>query len=117
MHHFRAEVPQAHAAESANDVADGEQLDLVAVEIEEAQRQRITAVVGNAAHQLAFRAVLDVAIGHRALHLQFLARHRVADRTQRRFIVVTQRQMQHQIELAGNAELAEFLGDSLAQTR
>ncbi len=44
------------------------------------------------------------------------AGQRVGNRGQPRLVVVTQRQVQHQIEFARNAELGEFVGHRLAQS-
>ena len=105
--HLRAEKPGTRFAEGAHARAGDQCLRLAAVEIEEAHIQK-TAAVLDLAHQLAPRAVGDLTVDHRALDLHRHAFMRLGDGREPGFVLVTQRQMQHQIELAADAQFCEF---------
>jgi hypothetical protein len=76
--------------------------------VQEAQQQ-LAAVVGQAHQQLAPRAGLDAVSRHHALDLRRLAVAHAADGAQPRFVLVAQRQVQRQVDVAQQPELAHGL--------
>ena len=78
MHHFRTEEALPYFAERANARTGLEMFDLTAVEAEKSQRHR-TAAVFEVAHQLAARAVLDVALDHRGFDQHLAPGGRIFD--------------------------------------
>ncbi len=107
VHHLRTEKTRARFAEGAHARARDQRLRLAAVEIEEAHIQKSAAVL-DLAHQLAPRAVGDLTVDHRALDLHRHAFMRLGYGREPGFVLVPQRQMQHQIELAADAQFREF---------
>ena len=91
----------------------GELLQLARVEVEETQLEHAGAVL-DVAHELAPRAVLDGGVDHLAFHQHRHARRRRVDRVERGLVVVAQRQVQDEIELARDAELLELGQDCRA---
>ncbi|MOA27173.1 hypothetical protein D3C78_1480260 [compost metagenome] len=77
--------------------------------MDEAQHQ-LAALVLDLHHQLPPRAELHLALRHLALHQHRLAVRRLGDRVEVGLVLVTQRQVQHQIEATADAELFQFLG-------
>jgi hypothetical protein len=106
----------ADLAERAHAGAGGELLQLALVEIEEAQRQHAAAVL-DMAGELAPRAILDVAFDDLAFDQHRLARRRFVQGIEPRLVVVAQRQVEHEIELGGDAELGQPRQDRVAQSR
>ena len=74
------------------------------VEVQEAQQQFVAAVV-DAHQQLAPGALLDAAVGHLALDLRDVAVARVGDRHEPGLVLVAQRQVQREVDVAHQPEL------------
>jgi hypothetical protein len=97
--HLGAEEPSAQFPENAHPRSGCELLLLARIEVEEAQIQQIFAVA-HATHQHAFGAILDGGVFDLALDLDRLAWWRVAQTHYFGFVLVAQRQMQDQVEIA-----------------
>ena len=111
MDDLAPEVAVAHFAEHAHAPARRERLLLVRIEVEEAQhelrpRAAIVAAVFQQADELAPRPVLDVGVDDRAFGLLLDAGLQRRERHDPRVILVAQRQVQHEILVADEAELA-----------
>ena len=108
MHHLRAEKPVTNFAECADACPGLEVLHLAAVETEKSQCDYAAAIF-EMHHQLPARTILDVGLDHGGFDQHLARRRRILDRIQMRFIVVAQRQMQHQIEFARDVEFRQFV--------
>lgn len=109
MHHLVAEETAADLAQRAHPAALGQRLLGVGVEVDEAQHQ-LAGLVLDLRHQLAARAELHLALRHLAFHQHGLAIRRLGNRVEVGFVLVAQRQVQHQVEAAADAQLLQFLG-------
>ena len=114
MHDLVPEVAVAHFAEHADAAAGGERLLLVRIEMEEAQhelrpRAAIVAPVLQQTDELAPRPVLDVGRDDRAFGLLLDTRLQRRQRHDPRVVLVAQRQVQHQILVADEAEPDELV--------
>ena len=103
MHHLAPEKPSTHLAADAQPGAGRHRLLLRRVKVQEAQQQ-LAAVVGQPHQQLATRAQLDPGVQHLALDLRRLALAHRRDRGQPGFVLVAQRQVQGQVDVAAQAE-------------
>ena len=108
-----AEVSVAHLAEDAQAPARRERLLLARIEMKEAQhelraRAAVVAVLQKT-DQLSPRPVADVGVDDRALGLLREARLQRGERHDRRVVLVAQRQVQHEILVAGEAETRELI--------
>ena len=121
VHDLRSVVALAHLAVDAHAMAGLQRLLLARIEGEEAQRELrgpapapvIVARRGHdAADQLAARTVLDVGRSDDALGLHRVADLDLAQRNELRVVLVAQRQVQHEVLLARDAELREPLGET-----
>ncbi len=116
MHHLRAGQSAAHAAERADAPANFELLQLRGIEVQEAQRQ-FAAVVAHGDAQLPASPVDDVGRDDLGLDLRFAARHQLGDRRDAGFVLVAQRQVQHEVPVARQPGAREFRGDRVARRR
>ncbi|MDR9327175.1 hypothetical protein FEP06_04422 [Burkholderia multivorans] len=110
MHHLHPEEAAAHVAAHAQALADRHLLDLRAVEIQETQHELLAVVVADLHDELAARAIRDLVVDHDAFGLRDAARQQIADRRERRFVLVAHRQMQDEIDRAREPELRELVG-------
>ena len=108
MHHLQPEKTAAHFADEAEGFARLEQLAVAGIKMQEADAEHAAAGVAHRQGQHAARAVGDGGFRHRRLHLRGVARQQIADRRQPGFVFPAQRHVQHQIGVAGKAELGEF---------
>ena len=114
MHHFRPEKALADFAEEAQRAAAVasrfELLRLTAVEVEEAQHQFATAgaLVMHPRDQLAARTELHGDIDDAGFHLHRFAPGRFRQCVADGFVLVTQRQVEDEIVVAGEPQLAEL---------
>jgi len=113
MHHFRAKKTVAHFAARANAITDGKLLGLAAVKVQKAQHQ-LTGIVGNRHHQLSPRPILNVAGCDPALDLSRISSVKscLAYGYKLRLILITQGQMQRQIDVSAQAKTGELAGGS-----
>src|SRR5262245_34445281 len=116
MHHFRTAGIVADHAESTRARALRKLHLQAGIEVEEAQGQD-TAAILDVAHELAPPAVEDGALHDAALDHHWLPRRRFVDREQPRLVVVTQRQVQDQVEWPRDAQLGEQRQGRLAYAR
>ena len=107
MHHLAAEEAAAQLAAHAQAPALGIGLLLRAIEIEEAHHQRLALVVDQPNDELAPRTVLDAAFGDAAFDLHRLAVVRRGQAVEPRLVLVAQRQVQREVDVAHQAELAQ----------
>src|SRR5215469_17779595 len=107
VHHLHSEVTLAHVAEGAHALAYGEGFLLARIEVEEAQNKFGFAVLDET-HELPPRPVLDVGVDYRPFDLPRPARNDRRQRAELRAVLVAQRQMQHEILVARDAEPREF---------
>src|SRR6516164_2181629 len=114
VHHLHSEVTLAHVAEGAHELAYGESFLLARIEVEEAQNKLGFAVLDET-HELPPRPVLDVGVDHRPFYLPRPARLNRLQRAELRAVLVAQRQMQHEILIARDAEPREFVGQRVAR--
>jgi hypothetical protein len=112
--HLRAQETVADLAEGAHAGARRKLLQLARVEVDEAQPHDAGAVL-QVTHQLAPGPVLDRGVHHLAFHQDRAPRRRGIDRIQRGFVVVAQRQVQDEIELALDSQLGELGQGGLRQ--
>jgi hypothetical protein len=108
MHHGPAQEAAAQLAAHAHLRAHGQGLLVRGVEVEEAQRAGVAAVVQRH-QQLAARAKTDLAVRDRALDLRQLPVARVAQLHDAGFVLVAQRQVQRQVDVARQPELVQGL--------
>ena len=108
MHHLQPEKAATHLAARPHQVADGEGLLLRGIEVQEAQQQ-LAAAIGNPHQQLAPRSQLDVAGFDPALHLHQRAFAHAADGGENGLVLVAQRQVQRQIDVAQQPEFGHRL--------
>ena len=78
------------------------------VEVQEAQHQ-VAAVVGDLDDQLAARPELDARVGDDAFDLAGVAIVQRRDRHDARLVLIAQRQVQREVDVAHQAELGECL--------
>ena len=106
MNHLAAEEAALHFAEGAHRRPLGHRGGLAGIEIEEAQVEAAR-IVGETRHQLAPRTIHDLGLHHLPLHLHRAALQGCPDGGEAGFILVAQRQVQHQIEVALYAQLGQ----------
>ena len=114
MHDLASEVTLAHLAEHAHPPPGRERLLLVRVEVEEAQHQlspgpALRFRVFEQADELPPRPVLDVRVDDGALGLLLDTGHQCRQRNDACVIFVAQRQVQHQVLVADEAEPDELV--------
>ncbi|MGF6792012.1 hypothetical protein OKW27_006349 [Paraburkholderia sp. 35.1] len=110
MHHLHAEEAAPHVAAHAQARAGRHLLDLRAVEIQKAQHEFVAVGVAQLHEQLPARAIGDLIVEHHAFGLRDAAGQQVTDRRQRGFVFVAHRQMQHEVDVACEAEFGELVG-------
>jgi len=110
VQHLPAPEAAAHFAANAQACAHRQCFLLRGVEAEEAQRAFARRVL-HLHHKLAARAQLHLARGHGGLDLRQLAVARAGDRHDARFVLVAQRQVQRQVDVARQPQLAQGLLD------
>ena len=106
MHHLPPDEAAAHLAAHAHPRADRELLLLRRIEVEEAQLAGVAAVV-HRHDQLAARAEHDLAVAHHGLDLGHVAVARVGQPHDARLVLVAHRQVEREIDVAQQAELAQ----------
>ncbi len=99
MDHLRAEETLAHLAECAHAHAGRELLQLAWIEPEEAQRE-YTGTILDMADELTARTIFHRAFDDATPDEHVLSGRCFVDRIKPCFVVVAQRQVQHQIEQA-----------------
>ena len=107
VHHLAAEQAAADLAARAQTLAHGHLLLLAGVEIQPAQLQ-LTAVVGQRGRQLAPGPVQHLGLGDLAFDLCGKARPQRGDRDYAGFILVAQRQVQHEVFGRHQSQIAEL---------
>ena len=113
MHHLQSEVPVAHFAERAHALARGKRLLLTGIEVKEAQHQLCVAVLQQA-DELPPAPILNLGVGDGSLDLPRLPGRERRQRTQMRMVFVAQRQMQHEVLLAHDADARELVLERVA---
>ncbi len=108
MDHLTAEEAGARLAAHAQALAHRHLLLVGGVEMQKAQQQ-LARIVLQAHQQLAARSLLDAAIDDQALDLAGLAVAQRADRLQPRLVLVAQRQVQRQVDVAQQPQPAHGL--------
>jgi hypothetical protein len=108
VEHFGTEESPAQLADRPQPGPGRELLELAGIEVEEAQRQLLGPGLG-AAHQGAPGPELYFARLHLHLDLHRVAGAGIAQRSQLRLVLVTQRQVQRQVEGGAQPELVELL--------
>ena len=110
MHHLAADKTAPNLATNAHSCADAERLLMRGIKMNEPENAGVAAVV-NRHTQLSARAKCNFAVGHHALDLHQVTIARVPQHDDAGFVLVTQRQMQGQINIAAQTELVQrFLG-------
>ena len=110
MHHGPAQKAALHLAARPNARPHGQRFLLRGVEAEKAQRAGVGAVV-HRHQQLAARAEGDLAGGDGGLDLQRVALACVGQAGDAGFVLITQRQVQRQVDITAQAQLVQrFLG-------
>ncbi len=108
VHHLAAEEAHAQLAAHAQPGAYGHGFLVRGIEVQEAQQQRF-AVVLDAHDQLAPAAQLDTAFADHAFALQRVALTAAANRHDARLVLVAQRDVQRQVDVAQQAEFLHRL--------
>ena len=108
MDHLPAKEAAAQLATGADAGANGQRLLLRGVEAEKTQLAGV-GVVGEGHHQLAARTVGDLAGGDDALDLRGLALAGLAQADDAGLVLVAKRQVQRQVDVARQAQLAQGL--------
>ncbi len=111
MHHLQTEKAAAYLAHETEARTGLEQLDVAGIEVEEADAEDIAAVVADRHGEHAARAIGDTDFVDRGLHLCGEAGAQNTDRGDAGFVFPAQRQVQHQIGVAGEAQLRELVGE------
>ena len=115
VHDLRPEIAFAHVAVDAHARPDRQRLLLVGIEREEPQHQARARIavrtVLEQAYELPPRPVLDIDVDDGALGLQRLADLHPGERHEPRVVLVAQRQVQHEVFLARDAEARELVGE------
>jgi hypothetical protein len=115
MHDLVSEVAVAHLAENAHAPARRQRPLLVRVEVEEAKHQlrapaTVVTAVFEQADELPARPILDIGVEHRPFGLLQQAAPERSERDDARVVLVAQRQVEHQILVAYEAEACELVG-------
>jgi hypothetical protein len=110
MHHLQPEKAAADFAVEAEALARLKQFEMAGVEIQEAQAEHAAGVL-HRDRQHAARPIGDAGLAHHRLYLRHLSRQQVADRREAGFVFPAQRQVQHQVGVAGQAQFGEFGGE------
>src|SRR5215468_10752648 len=105
--HFQPEVALASVAERAHPLTDRERFLLTGIEVEEAQYEFRVAILEQA-HELPARPVLNVGVDDSAFDLPGAARLHGSKGANVGAILVAQRQVQHEVLLARDAEPSEL---------
>ena len=108
MDHLPAEEAAFEFAAQSQPAAHGQRLLLGRIETEEAQHAGVAAIV-HGHHQLAARSVSDFAGRDGGFDLRGVAFARVAQPDDARFVLVPQRQVQSQVDVAREAQLQQGL--------
>ena len=119
MHHGPAQKTTSHLAPCANRCAHRQRLLLRWVKAEKAQHAGVRPIV-HRDQQLAAATELNFTLGHHAFDLHRVALARIAQAGDAGFILIPQRQMQGQVDVAAQAQLVHGLlggGFSLAFSR
>ena len=111
MYHLRAEKALSYLAEQAQSLADGHLLDLTAVKIQEAQVEKLIAVL-RLYHQLAARTIGDIGVDDLGLNLTRHARKCVAHAGDVRLVFIAHRQMQGEVPVFTQADARQFLREA-----
>jgi hypothetical protein len=101
MNHLGPEKTLTRFTQHSYSRANRIRIHLTAVKIKKAYPQHTAAVI-HATHQLPPGAIRDFIVDDNAFNLYCLVFRNVADRIKMGFILVTQWQMQHQIEFIGD---------------
>ena len=107
--HPAAERSAARLAAGAHPFSDRQRLLLRRIEVEEAQHQVVAVLVLERDDELAARPELDLRIADDRLDLAGLAIAQRRDRDQPGLVLVAQRQVQREVDVAHQAELFERL--------
>ena len=114
MNNLRTEETMPNLAHHPQPCTRGELLDLASIEVEEAQIQFLVTVACTA-NQGSLRAELNLVVHDIDLDLGDLTWQRIAQSYEACFILVTQRKMEHKVEVGEQPELVELftrcLGD------
>ena len=108
VHHLPPQKAATHLTAHAHALAAGQHLLVRGVEVQKTQRD-LAAVVGQAHHQLAPAAQLHLRLAHHAFHLRRVAVSRLADGSDARLVLVAQRQVQRQVDVAHQAQTLHCL--------
>ncbi|MCY1504711.1 hypothetical protein D9M68_388920 [compost metagenome] len=106
MHDLPPHEAAAHLAAHAHLGAHRELLLLRRIEVEEAQLAGVAAVV-DGGDELAARSEHHLALGDHALDLRHVAVARVGQAHDARFVLVAHRQVEREVDVAHEAELAQ----------
>ena len=112
MHHGKAEESTFHLTPRPNHIAHRQRFLLRGIKTEKAHCAGVRAVV-HRHQQLAARAVGDLAFSHHALNLHRIAFSGIAQLGEAGFVLVAQRQVQSEVNIAVQAQL----GNTLLQMR
>ena len=107
MNHFNTKKTWPGFPQQTHSRADGICFHLASIKIEEAHEQH-AATVFHLANQLPAGAIHDFTVDNDAFNLYCFVCGHIVDGIKMCFVFVAQRQMQHQIELIGNAQPDEF---------
>ena len=116
MDHLGAEEALAQLAHQPHARTGRKLLLLARIEIEEAQVQDFVAVA-HAAHQRALGSELHGGVLDLALELHGLAAHRVGEACDLGFVLVAQRQVQHEVQLPAHTELLQLVSHRFGHRR
>ena len=113
MNHLVAMKPVFDFAHSADTLTDRHLFLVAGVKVDEAQKKNAAGTVGNLDNQLLARFKSDFLIDDFALDLTRHANRRILNRHDVRLILITQRQVQHQIPCGMEVEFFELLGGNI----
>ena len=113
MNHLVAVKPVFDFAHGSDAFADRHLFLVAGVKVDEAQKKDAAGTVGDLDNQLLARFERDFLMDDLALDLTRHADRRILNRHDVRLVLVTQRQMQHQIPCGMEVEFFEFLGGNI----
>ena len=113
MNHLVAVKPVFDFAHGADAFADRHLFLVAGVKVDEAQKKDAAGTVGNLDNQLLARFERYFLMNDFALNLTRHANRRVLNRHDVRLVLVTQRQVQHQIPCGMEVEFLEFLSGNI----